>query len=502
MSLNCPQDSSLGFEGITAPLRDHALARPHATAIYFEDERISWAQLDRDTDSLARALDVNGGRRPVLALCLPNSPALIRLFLAGVRAGYEVQVLDIDWPASMVAALLDVLSPGLIIGTCEIESTAARTAAIDPFAPCESWQSQLGQEASTPLPTVDDETIFYAGFTSGSGGLPKGFRRTRQSWLASFALDSQECELNTNDVIAAPGALSHSLFLYALVRGLHAGAAVVVGRRFTIGQWARALESRSATVLYAVPAQLRLLMRANKRHFPRIRRVLCSGAKWRESGQGAFDQYFPNAQWCEFYGASELSFVSIAKSEENPPPSSVGRAFSGVDISIRDPGGEPIPVGRIGEVFVSSPMVFSGYTGQSPVDSRSAISVGDIGYLDTDGFLFLVGRRDRMIVCAGKNIYPEEVEAVLTQYPGILQAAVVGVDDVTRGQRLVGIVSIDGESDAKRAQIVEYCREYLPQYQVPTQYLRCVDWPRTRSLKTDYAALHTQLREKQLEPLK
>ena len=335
-------------------------------------------------------------------------------------------------------------------------------------------------------------TSFYAGFTSGSTGLPKGFRRDHRSWLASFRHDAVECPLRTDDTIIAPGALSHSLFLYALLRGLHAGVPVVFCRHFAARNVARLIRRHRASVLYSVPVQVSTLIQLSPERYDSLRWVLCSGAKWPGSWGARFRQVFRQAELCEFYGASELSFVAIAKGSEAVPAGSVGRAFDGVNIYIKGCHGDDLPVGQIGQVFASSDMLFLGYAGEldgAATTCDGAISAGDCGYLDADGFLFLVGRADRMLIVAGKNVYPEEVENVLLRHPVIRCVAVVNEQDDKRGQRLVAVLQCCDRQSLTRAELISHCRQYLPQYKVPRVYGVCNDWPLTRSGKIDTLAL-------------
>ena len=132
-------------------------------------------------------------------------------------------------------------------------------------------------------------------------------------------------------------------------------------------------------------------------------------------------------------------------------------------------------------------MLFLGYTDNQHTESgqpNDAISVGDMGYLDDDGYLFLRGRGDRMLVYAGKNIYPEEIEQVLQSHPLIANAAVLPVPDEMRGQRLLALLCCRDEIPQKKT-LIHYCQRRLSHYKVPTLYLHCSTWPTTRSGKTD-----------------
>jgi long-chain acyl-CoA synthetase len=282
---------------------------------------------------------------------------------------------------------------------------------------------------------------------------------------------------------------------------------VILCRRFSPTTVARLLREHEATVLYGVPTHLRLVLeaaRAGGGPAETVRWVLSSGAKWFADAMPELRWAFPNARFAEFYGASELSFVTVAKDDEPVPDGSVGRAFTGVTITVRDRRGRRLPPGRTGLIFVDSPLIFSGYAlgGEGDIlRAGRAISVGDLGYLDRGGFLHLVGRSNRMIVTSGKNLYPEEIEHVLEQHPTIGAAAVFGVPDAKRGERLVALLSVRPDARPSRAALIAYARRTLPLYKVPRVYGAVADWPRTRSGKSDLAALHRLWREGCIERL-
>ena len=209
---------------------------------------------------------------------------------------------------------------------------------------------------------------------------------------------------------------------------------------------------------------------------------------------------FPKARIVEFYGASETSFIAWMEADVNASPQVVGQPFGNVEIDIREaeaPGGS-------GLIFVRSPMLFMDYMGAKTdvmADATAAIrdgdwlSVRDMGHLDAHGRLCLAGRQNRMITTQGKNLFPEELESVLSAHPGIAKASVQGVADALRGMKVVAIVQPDpayaGELHA--AELSAWCREKLEAYKAPKRYFVCVDWPLTASGKTDHAALALRL---------
>ncbi|MBN8944012.1 MAG: AMP-binding protein [Rhizobiales bacterium] len=487
---------------VTAALGRHAAEAPGRDALVFEDARLSWRDLDHAAHRLAGLIAATTPAGGGVALHLPTGPALALIFLAAARAGREAQVLDPDWPEAMTRGILAELAPAVTV-TAEPGLAGERTIVLaDPLAPFQAVEpafavaaeQAFGHKARAARVAEPDAGLpFYVGFTSGSTGLPKGYRRDHRSWTESFRGDAQEFGIGPDDVVLAPGTLTHSLFLYALVHGLHAGARVVLCRRFRPDLALRLIEREQATVLYGVPTQLQLMLdAAGDKTFASLRWVLSSGAKWPRQARQALSRAFPESQFAEFYGASETSFITVAKAAEGVPETSVGRAFSGVRVTIRDRAGRRMPAGRAGFVFVESPFLFMNYACGETADllrQGDALSVGDIGYLDRQGFLHLVGRAARKIVTSAKNVYPEEIERVLESHPAVEAAAVLGVADIRRGERLVALVRLRPDLAVAGAALIAHARLALPLYKVPRLYAEVSDWPLTRSGKTDFEAL-------------
>lgn len=505
---------------LTTPLASHARVRPDAPALVFPDESITWAALHAAVE--ARAREIASLPPGGVALRLSNSPALIVLVLACARAGREAQVLDPAWPNETARAVLARLAPAALITECEGDASAGecardgkgapapithlvprplRLADLPPLTPARDEPAARLDPAS-PFPEPDPAAPFYVGFTSGSTGLPKGYRRGQRSWVASFAAERAEFGIGPDDTVAAPGHFTHSLFLYAVLAGLHAGARVLALPRFRPDHALRLLVEARATVLYGVPTHWGLILeRAEKEgaRLPALRLALASGAKWPAALTPRLAAVAPNALFAEFYGASELSFVALARADEAVPEGSVGRPFAGVEVVVRDRAGRRLPTGRRGLVHVASDLVFMDYAcGEAEDDAclrRSReVSVGDAGWLDEAGFLHLCGRWKRMIVTSGKNVFPEEIERVVERRADVAASCVLGRPDARRGERLLGIVAARGEGPS-RADLVAWCRARLPLALVPHRWHRLDDWPMTGSGKTDFAAVARALEE-------
>lgn len=482
---------------ITAALSMHARLRPERIALRVDDDRLSWSRLDALVHRLAAHLAASVPDGRPIALHLPNSPVLVLLFLAAVRAGREAQVLDPAWPGPLLDRVLAELSQPALFTADAGPASRPEARRVDASWSLSAVADALGAPATGhALVEPPPDSSFYVGFTSGSTGMPKGYRRTHRSWLDGFVGDDAEFGIGPDDVVLAPGPMTHSLALYALVRGLNAGATVVFCRRFRPGHVLPLVARAGVSVLYGVPTQFRMLLdRAETRGsgpYGSVRLLLSTGAKWPPEESARVRRVFPGAEFCEFYGSSELGFVTLARSSEMVPAQSVGRAFPGVGLTIRDESGDVLPPGRTGLVFAESAQLFQGYACGGPGSLAirgGAASVGDLGCLDEQGFLSLVGRASRMIISAGRNIHPEEVEEALRTHPGIAAAAVLGVPEPERGERLVALLRLAGDWPPPRSDLIAHLRATLPLYKIPRHYGIVADWPTTALGKTDQAAL-------------
>jgi long-chain acyl-CoA synthetase len=468
---------------VGSSLEGFAKSRPCDKAVICDDESLTWSELFETVQAIVADMDARQPQGRTIALILKNSPAMLAHFLACAISGREAAILDPAWPQARLADGLRDLAPALIYvdggtnipGAIPVDSRARRFAG--------GRASARGEVAA--------QSSFYVGFTSGSTGRPKGYRRSHQSWLASFAGDRIEFGLTQDDVVLAPGSMTHSLFLYAAVHALQIGATLLMSHGFHPARALRIASEHGATIAYGAPTQWRMLLDACSAPLPQLRWVLSSGAKWFARASEDIPRLAPNARFAEFYGASELSFVAVRKSGEACPESSVGRAFSGVNISIRDDDGNLLGPNEAGRVFVESPYLFSGYAtgGENILSHEGAMSVGDMGYVDAQGFLHLVGRRDRMIVTSGKNVFAEEIERALESIPGVRAAAVLGEPDDLRGQKIVALVLLDGAVTLSRSDLMRAARVLLPLPFVPRLFAAPARWLWTSSGKTDFKGM-------------
>ncbi len=489
---------------VAAPLDALAREAPGAPALTVGGTTLARRDLAATLKRLEGAVAARTAPGETVALVLPNGFALALLFLACARTGRVAAVLDREWTRRERDGVLAALAPRLVVAE-EGNADILMPAGAGPEAVAAALASDREGAPCPPRP----QDAFYIGFTSGTTGLPKGYRRSHASWVASFEAGAREFAIGPHDHVLAPGAFTHSLFLYALVDGLQRGAHVTALERFRPRAVVERLAAGDVSVLYGVPTQLRLVLEAARgRRFPSVRLILSSGAKWPTDLGAEVARIFPGARHAEFYGASELSFVALAHSGEPVPEGSVGRPFPEVAVTIRGPDGARLPPGRVGRIHVESPFLFDGYAvggGKGALHRLGkSLSVGDHGWLDEAGWLFLAGREGRMLVTSGVNVYAEEVERVLESHPDVAAAVALGEPDRLRGTRLVAIVRPGDEAYPPAVSALRaHCRDRLAEAKRPRRFLMARRWPMTRSGKTDAATLADMLARSDpaLEPL-
>ncbi len=319
--------------------------------------------------------------------------------------------------------------------------------------------------------------------TSGSSGKPKVIRRSAASWIASFVANQKLFDLGAADVYAVLGGFETSLSLYAVSEGLHHGADILALGGYSIRAQKEALRAFKASILYATPTQLRLLARDRSEAINSIRLILCGGGRLDQETRRLALSLFPNSTFYEFFGAAETSFITL--SDQSTPESSVGGAYPQVEIDLRN-----------GELWVRSPYLFKDYAEGGSDDTRwdeGFLSIGEMAYF-RDGYLFLQGRKSRMVTIADRNIFPEDIEAVLSSVSQGRLVVALPIEDPIRGYAIVAV--IEGGPDLALATALQNaCRNDLPSLAVPKRILFHDHFPVLGSGKPDLVGLSAWAKE-------
>lgn len=444
-------------------LQRWALQRPDHAAVVVPGRRLNYSALAavtrRPAPSRLQLIDTGDGAELALALCAAVSGT-------GVAA-----VLDAGWPA-------------------ELRKTVSAAA--------QDW-------AARTLPddgVVAENSTFLLGFSSGTSGVPKAFSRSRASWGDSITASISHFGLEPSDVTLVPGPPSASMNLYALAECLASGSTFVGLGSFSPRAALAAVKDNAVTRLVAVPSVLGLLAEAGlaaRETVPGLRSIVCAGSPMSAETLQAAKEWAPHARIQHYYGAAELGFVAATDVREGLDPTVAGAAFPGVEIDILDDAGNPVGRGHTGSIFVRSPYVCDGYAwggdqlafAAQAIDNRQGTwcTVRDQGFLDEEGLLHVLGRESDMLLVAGNNVYPQELEAVLSSGGPGLSVVAAGVPDARRGHRIVvGLFGKHAEVHDGLPELRARART-LPASHRPAEYYFLAEMPHTVAGKLSRAML-------------
>jgi long-chain acyl-CoA synthetase len=433
---------------------------PDGPAIVEQGARITWGELERRVALAAGWLREQGLRAGDRVLVLaPNGITFACALYAALRAGGVVVPGNVAYTPRELAHLLDDAQVRLVIA--------------DPAA---------GRSSMPP----GDAVIAY---TSGTTGRPKGARLTHANLLANLEAfgNLDRLRLEPGDVLLGILPFSHTFGLnVTLNAAVEAGACVLALERFSPGSAAEAIAATGVTVAYGAPgvyAALAALAERGPVPLPTLRAAV-SGADSLPVGvwEAFADRYGLGIM--EGYGLTETAPV-VATNCASPAtrPGTVGHPLPGVRVRIAADDGRDRPTGEEGEILVSGPNVFAGYHGQESATAEILrdgwLRTGDLGRRDADGYLSIVGRLGDVIIVSGFNVYPPEIEQVLSEHPAVAEAAVVGAPDARTGERVCAYVVLRPGASVDVETLTAHCRERLARFKLPRELHVVGDLPHT-----------------------
>ncbi|MDJ0392675.1 AMP-binding protein [Rhodococcus sp. G-MC3] len=450
-------------------------ARRFPTRIALIDEAgpVSYRTLDNETDALARALlDQGVGREARVAILCRNHRGFLQAVVAAGRVGADQILINTSLAGTQLTDVLREQRAEVLI----VDADFPDAAKLDEIELIQAWTPADGARLRPGIPTVMELIARRSQtrlpfrprvaqciiLTSGTTGTPKGARRSvpRNPLPAAALLSRIPLRSGNVGLISAP--IFHSWGFGALISSIALGSTAVLQRRFAPDDALRAIERHQVQDLYVVPIMLGRILdlpdaELSSADTSCLRTIIACGsaipAPLVRNTLRRFGQILYN-----IYGSTEVSFASIATPDELAAhPATSGRAPFGTKLAILSVNGTPAARGAIGQVFVGNSMLFDGYTrpGESKQVIDGLMASGDLGRIGAGGLLFLEGRVDDMIVSGGENVYPQEVERVIAEMPGVREVAVTGVSDPEFGQRLAAfVVREDAGSDYPTAESV------------------------------------------------
>lgn len=459
-------------------LRWRAQHTPEREALLCQGRAWSFAELDQEVSLLARRLVALGlSRGDRLAVLLASGPFFVQAVHAVGRVGAVLVPLNTRLAAPELQWQLGDVGARLLLYD---ESTAPLARQVTNQRPSLRALKESELEAVPPAPGPlrlhrepgDVHTIIY---TSGTTGRPKGARLTYGNHGWSALASALNLGLVPGDRWLAPMPLFHVGGLSILFRTVIYGIPALLQPRFDPDAVHQAIDREGVTLLSVVSAMLARMLEARgaRPYPPSLRAVLLGGGPApRPLLERAARLGMPVVPT---YGLTEAAsqVATLSPGEALERPGSAGCPLFGMELRIAGEDGQELPPGQVGEILVRGPNVMDGYDGRPEETARALaggwLHTGDLGYLDREGYLYVLDRRDDLIISGGENVYPAEVEAVLLQHPAILEAGVTGIPDPRWGQVVLAAVRLRPDAEASEEEIQRFCRERLAGYKVPSR---------------------------------
>ena len=476
---------------------------PEHTAAVFEDQRLSYAELNRRADRLADRLRALGvGPDVLVALFLERSLEMVVGVLGVLKAGGAYVPLDPTHPRNRLAYMLADAQPSVLLTHKRLRSKLpphrSHVVAIDGDAPT-AVQLEHPPAANRTRNPCD---LAYVIYTSGSTGEPKGVEIEHRSVVNLLASMLRQPALGAEDTMLAITTLAFDIAALEIFLPLTRGACVVIAARETIDDGAALaglIVRCDATVMQATPATLRMLLDAGWGGSPRLK-ILCGGEAWTAE---LANHLLPRcASLWNMYGPTETTVWSAVAKVEAGRPIVIGPPIANTRFYVLDGALQPVPVGVPGELHIGGDGLARGYLHRPELTRERFVAdpfaakigarmyrTGDLVRRLPDGTLEFLGRLDHQVKIRGHRVEPGEIEAALERHPGVKHCVVIASDDVRGERRLIAYVIPSAGSVVPAGDLRRLLYETVPAYMIPAAFVSVSSFPLTPSGKVNRKAL-------------
>jgi long-chain acyl-CoA synthetase len=475
-------------------LRSQAAEHDQRPLVRWREDRLTYAEFDRRTDELAAGLARRGVvPGDVVSVMLPNSVAFLEAWWGILKAGGVFGPVN---PTFTAAEAGYVLGHSEAVAVLTDESGAERLATVRAELPAlahvfsvdDGSFDELRDVGSTPPdPRRGGADLAALLYTSGTTGKPKGAMITHANVLANAGMAAELLPLAPGDRLGLILPLFHANAQIATFAvPLMVGCEVVMWNRFSASTFWQTVAELEPVSISAVPTILAAVLNApgaQDADSNSMRYVICGAAPLSRELLEAFQNRF-GIRVLEGYGLTESTCVSSL----NPyygerKPGSIGLPVRGQPMEIRTPEGGRAPRGERGEIVITGANIMAGYL-KNPEATETTIRdgwlhTGDIGYEDPDGYFYIVDRTKDMIIRAGENIYPREIEEVLYEHAGVFECAVIGIPDEHRGEEVLAVVAAKADVELDADEVLRFAAARLARFKVPKAIELLDELPKT-----------------------
>ncbi|HUL21688.1 MAG TPA: AMP-binding protein [Thermodesulfobacteriota bacterium] len=475
-------------------LEKQAQERPTKPAILFKEERITFSDLNTFSNRLAnRLLKVGIKKGDRVVLLFQNCPEFCVGYFAILKIGAIAVILDVRLsPAEMepifqeaeVSAIITdvrqkVFIDRMLKSVPTLQHIVVAGAESEDIRNWHSYEEIIEKESSgkIPIPLQEEDEALYL-YTSGTTGRPKGVVLTNDHLTYFPETIGHAMLISEKDTYGLVLPISHIVGPAVLNLMVKSGMSVSVIDEMKPKKILDAVQNHRITYLPGTPSIFQLIL--NIPHWERydcssLRVISMMGTVVPEQLMKELGERYPHLQPVQGYGATETSPLLTHTHLKDAPRkmASVGKAAPRAELKVIGQDGKEVEVGQIGEIIARGPQIMKGYF-KDPKATAEKIKdgwyhTGDLGRFDEEGYLYVLGRADDMVISGGLNVYPSEVETVLLNHSKVQEAAVVGIPDPSRGQVLRAIVVLKHGETATHQEILSFCKERLASFKMPRQ---------------------------------
>ena len=488
----------------------------HGVALIDEEGELTYKELDEATHAVANGLIAKGVRGgDGVALLARNHRWFVIANYGAARVGARIILLNSEFSGPQIKEVAEREGAKVIIYDDEYTNAVSKAEpplgklralgtnpdADEPSGSTDETLAELiARSSSEPAPKASKHASIII-LTSGTTGTPKGANRSTPPTLAPVGGILSHVPFKAGEVTSLPSPMFHALGYLHATLAMFLGSTLVLRRKFKPPLVLEDIEKHKATAMVVVPVMLSRILDAlekmdKKPDLSSLKIVFVSGSQLgAELANRALKDLGPVVY--NMYGSTEIAFATIAGPKDlERNASTVGPVVKGVKVKILDDNGNELPQGDVGRIFVGNAFPFEGYTGGGHKQIIDGLmSSGDVGYFDEYGLLYVSGRDDEMIVSGGENVFPAEVEDLISGHPDVVEATAIGVDDKEWGARLRAFVVKKDGAGVDEDAIKHYVRDHLARYKVPREVIFLEELPRNPTGKI----LKRELREMEID---
>ena len=467
------------------------------TAIVMGDRRVSYAELDAASNKVANALIKMGvSKGDHVAMMLPNSPEFASIYFGIIKAGSIAVPLDVRYKVNELASLFSSCKPKMIFTESPflepLVSALSRFKSIEhvidvsPVPESQFLSYREIMEKGSPQKVrmeIAPDDIGTINYTSGPISHPRGSVFSHRDLCASAIASGNVFQQTEKDTVMSFALPMYHMYGLAIVllASMSKGSTLIIvqGTGISINSLMEAIDREKGTILLGVPYIYALAVKLAeqegiKSDLSSLRLCGCGGAPLSIDLIHQFKKYY-GLTIIDIWGLNEaVAQVTFQPIDGTGKPGASGKAMPGWEIKIVDDNGNELPANQPGEIIVSGPMMKEYYNNpQATAETikNGWLHTGDIGKIDKNGYLFITGRKKRMIILKGQNIYPDDIERILQTHPKIAEVKIVGIPDKLRGEIVRADIRLQEGEKATEQEVRHFCQEHMADYKTPKQII-------------------------------